>query len=233
MPEPRATVVIGGTSGLGREVARHYAAEGDVVVISGRDEQRAQSIAMEIGDNVRGIGVDLSRPEELAARLSSVDRVDQLVIAAIERDHNNVRDFDVARATRLVILKLVGYAEVVHTLLPRMGPDTSIVMFGGGAFSQPYPGSTTVSTVNGGVIGLVRTLAVEIAPIRVNAIHPGIVWDSPQWIDKPEVHERVRSLTPGRRIAGVADIIDAVAFLLRNPSVNGVDLPADVGRQLL
>ena len=82
-------------------------------------------------------------------------------------------------------LKLVGFAEVVHVLLDRLAPDSSIVLFGGQAKDRPYPGSTTVSTVNGGIAGLARTLAWELAPIRVNAIHPGITGDSPYWHGKP------------------------------------------------
>jgi NAD(P)-dependent dehydrogenase (short-subunit alcohol dehydrogenase family) len=229
MPEPRTIVVIGGTAGLGRELARHFAGQGHRIVLSGRDAQRAESVAKEIGDDVRGIGVDLARPGEIAGRLAAVDRVDRLVLAAIERDQNDIRDYDFARANRLVTLKLVGYTEVVHTLLTRMAADASIVVFGGLAKDRPYPGSTTVSTVNGGIVGLVHTLAVELAPIRVNGLHPGLVLDSPQWTGKPEVHERVRSRTPGREAAAMADVVDAVDFLLRNHGVSGVNLPVDCG----
>jgi NAD(P)-dependent dehydrogenase (short-subunit alcohol dehydrogenase family) len=58
--------------------------------------------------------------------------------------------------------------------------------------------------VNAGVTGLVHTLAVQLAPVRVNGPHPGIVGDSPQWIDNAEVHERVRSRTPGGRMVAMA-----------------------------
>ena len=112
--------------------------------------------------------------------------MDRLVVAAIERDQNSIADYDVDRATRLAVLKLVGYTEVVHALLPRMNDDSSVVLFGGRAKDRPYPGSITVSTVNGGVVGLVNALALEMAPIRVNALHPGIVGDSPFWSGKPE-----------------------------------------------
>ena len=91
----------------------------------------------------------------------------------------------------------------------------------------PTPGSTTVSTINGGVVGLVNTLATELPPIRINAVHPGIVGDSPFWADKPLDH--ITSRTPGGRLATMADVADAVEFLLRNPAVNGVNLPVDGG----
>ena len=81
--------------------------------------------------------------------------------------------------------KLVGYTETIHVLCPRFTPDASIVLFGGLAKERPYPGSTTVTTVNGGVNNMIKTLAVELAPVRVNAVHPGIVGDSPAWSGKP------------------------------------------------
>jgi NAD(P)-dependent dehydrogenase (short-subunit alcohol dehydrogenase family) len=232
MAEARTLVVIGGTSGLGLEIARHYAGEGDRVIISGRDAQRAESVAKEIGaaaGMVTGIGLDLAEPADLADRLSGADRIDHLVLAAIERDENTVADYDIVRATRLVTLKLVGYTEVVRVAVPRMPADSSIVLFGGLAKERPYPGSTTVTTVNGGIDSLVRTLAVQLAPIRVNALHPGIVGDSPQWSDKPAALDRVRSRTPGGRTITMADVVDATAFLLRNRSVNGINLHVDGG----
>lgn len=229
-----AVVVIGGTSGLGREVARHYAGQGRDVVISGRDAQRARAIATEIGGRTVGIGLELADPESIGTRLRSVGPVGHLVVAAIERDENTAREYDVKRAIRLATLKLVGYTEVVHCLLDRMGEDSSVVLFGGLAKDRPYAGSTTVTTVNGGISTMIHTLAVELAPIRVNAIHPAIVGDSPYWSAKPEkVLEGFRSRTPLGRLVSMSDIVGAVAFLLENPSVTGVNLPVDGGWLLM
>jgi len=226
----RHAIIVGGTSGIGRCVAEHLAARGESVVITGREAERASAIAAEIGGGVRGLSLDLGRPEEIASALADVEHVDELVIAAIERDDNTVRDYDLARATRLATLKLVGYTEVVHTLVPRLANDASIVLFGGLAKDRPYPGSTTVTTVNGAVSSMVRTLALELAPVRVNAIHPGIVGDSPAWSDKPaEVLDALVSRTPCGRLASMEDIAHAVLFLLDNKSVNGVNLDLDGG----
>jgi NAD(P)-dependent dehydrogenase (short-subunit alcohol dehydrogenase family) len=88
----------------------------------------------------------------------------------------------------------------------------------------------TVATVNGGVVGMVTALAVELKPIRVNAIHPGIVGDSPFWRDRPaEVLEGFRSRTPTGRLATMRDVVSAVEFLLENESVNGQHLAVDGG----
>jgi len=234
MPDQSSAVIIGGTSGLGRQVAQVLAARGDNVVITGRDKAKTQAVAAQIGGQTLGLALDLAVPNEIAGRLAEIKSVKSLVIAAIERDDNSVRKFDITRATRLMTLKLVGYAEVIHVLLPRFAPNASIVLFGGQAKERPYPGSTTVSTVNGGIATMVHTLAAELGPIRVNAIHPGIVGDSPAWSGKPpEVLERVRVRTPTGRLATMADIADAVIFLLENQAVNGVNLNVDGGWLLL
>ncbi len=229
-----SVVVVGGTAGLGREVARAFVERGREVVITGRDPARAQAVAEEMGGRTRGLGFDLARPAEIAGALADVGAVDHLVLAAIERDDNRVREYDVDQALRLVTLKLVGYTEVVHVLAPRLSADASIVVFGGQARARPYPGSTTVTTVNGAVSTLVRTLAVELAPVRVNAIHPGIVGDSPAWRDKPAaLLEGIRARTPTGRLVTMQDVVSAVLFLLENPSVNGVNLAVDGGWLLL
>lgn len=225
-----AVVVVGGTSGIGREIAKQYADGAREVIITGRDADRAKGVAADIGAKAHGIALDLTSPEQIADALADVGTVDGLVLAAIDRDQNSVGEYDIAQALRLVTLKLVGYTEVVHALRSRIPDDGSIVLFGGQARVRPYPGSTTVSTINAGVTGMVRTLSVELAPIRVNSIHPGIVGDSPYWRARPpEVLEGIRASTLTGRLATMADVVGAVTFLLDNPSVNGIELVVDGG----
>jgi NAD(P)-dependent dehydrogenase (short-subunit alcohol dehydrogenase family) len=223
-------VIVGGTQGLGRELAQSYADGGREVIVTGRNQARAETAAAEIGGRSRGIGFDLSEPHAIAERLIEVGDVDYLVLAAIERDANTVREYDVAAALRLVTLKLVGYTEVIHALEPRLGDGSAILIFGGLARDRPYPGSTTVTTVNGAVTSLVRTLVIELAPTRVNALHPAIVGDSPQWRDMPP--ERLQALvdrTPIGRLVTMAEIVSASRFLLENEAVNGINLVVDGG----
>ncbi|SEO71494.1 SDR family NAD(P)-dependent oxidoreductase [Actinacidiphila rubida] len=219
-------VVVGGTTGLGREVARFHAERGDTVVITGRDAERTDLAAKEIGA-ARGLALDLTRPKEIASALADVGRVDGLVLGAITRDHNTLASYDIDGALQLMTLKLVGYTATVHALHDRLHDDSSVVVFGGQAKERAYPGSISVSTVNAAVTGLVRALATELAPVRVNALHPGIVGDSPFWADKPL--DAVTERTPTGRLASMADVVDAVDFLLRNRGINGVDLAVDGG----
>jgi NAD(P)-dependent dehydrogenase (short-subunit alcohol dehydrogenase family) len=199
------------------------------VILTGRDASRVEAAVAELGGSTRGLSFDLSEPTSIAAAFGDPGPVQHLVLAAIDRDANSVAEYDIARAIRLVTMKLVGYTEVVHALLDRLTPDASVVLFGGMAKERPYPGSTTVTTVNGGVVGLTRTLVEELKPRRVNSIHPGIVGDSPFWAEKPAAIENYTNMTPTGRLATMSDIVGAVSFLLENPAVNGVELIVDGG----
>jgi NAD(P)-dependent dehydrogenase (short-subunit alcohol dehydrogenase family) len=222
-------LIVGGTHGIGLEVARRYAGEAWSVIVAGRDGSHAKSMAAEIGGDTRGIALDLSEPEEVAGALADLDTVDHIVLSAIIRDTNKIADYDNAAARYLAIMKIVGYTAVVSALRDRLAQDGSVVLFGGRAKDRPYPGSTTVSAVNGGISGMVRTLALQLAPRRVNAIHPGIVADSPYWSEKDDYIAKIREATPTGRNVAIADIIDGVDFLIRNRSANGIDLYIDGG----
>jgi NAD(P)-dependent dehydrogenase (short-subunit alcohol dehydrogenase family) len=225
--EGRISVVIGGTQGIGKEIVKSLAAKGSTVYLTGRTPESATRAAQEIGMGTIGLAVDLSEPDTIAEALASIPAVDDLVIPAIERDANTIADYNVARAIRLVTLKLVGYTEAIHALLGRFRPHASVVLFGGLALERPYPGSTTVSTVNGGVMGIVNSLATELAPVRINAIHPGIIGDSPFWENKDNSH--IINRTPLGRLVTMQEIVHSVEFLLDNSGVNGVNLAMDGG----
>jgi NAD(P)-dependent dehydrogenase (short-subunit alcohol dehydrogenase family) len=230
--DENSVVVVGGTQGLGRDLARHYAEAGRRVVVTGREMHRATEAAAELDGSVEGAAFDLSEPATIAAGLADLGTIDRLALAALDRDLNSVAEYDTVKAIRLVTLKLVGYTEVIHALLPRLTPDASIVIYGGLAKLRPYPGSTTITTINAGVDGLVRTLAAELPPIRVNALHPGIVADSPFWAPKTEALEATRAKTPTGRLVEMRDVTAAAVFLLENPSMHGTEVRIDGGWSL-
>ena len=235
--EGHRIVILGGTSGVGLLLARRYAQRGADVVITGRDLKRAQDIANDIDGtgSVTGAAVDLADPVTIEAGLGGIQGpIDHVVLTAIERDResikNSVREFSVERARRLVTLKVIGYSEAVHRLVERLSPEASIVLFGGISMTRPDPGSTAISAVNGAVTALARSMAYELAPVRVNALHPGLIFDSPAtavkdkgWVDS------MLARTPTGRFAVLADIVHATTFLLENPSVNGQALEVDGG----
>lgn len=179
MDEKGTVVIVGGSASIGKRLAQYYADQGCKVVVTSRDAGRAKAAARDIGGDCVGLALDISKPFEIAAALADVNDVEHLALVAVLRDENTVRDYNIAGALNLVTLKLVGYTEVVHVLAPRMREDGSIVLFGGLAKDRPYPGSTTVTTVNGGVMTMIlyachrtRPRARERDPPRIRGRQP-------------------------------------------------------------
>src|SRR5215207_9225732 len=138
MSQAGAVVVVGGTRAIGLEIVRHYVNAGREVVLTGRDPDNIAAAVADVGGGARGVAFDLSKPETIAPALADIGPVRHLVLAANDRAANNVAEYDIGRAIRLVTLKLVGFTEVVHALLPRLVDDASILLFGGMAKERPY-----------------------------------------------------------------------------------------------
>ena len=233
MDKPGTVVVVGGTCELGKHLAQHYVEKGHPVVVTSRDAGRAQETASELGGNCMGLALDLAHPHGIASALEGVEDVQHLALVALHRDDNKVREYKIDEALKLVTLKLVGYTECIHVLSAKMRDDASILIFGGLAAQQPYPGSTTITTVNGGVSTLINSLALELSPVRVNAIHPGQVGDTPAWLSKPkEVIDNLIARTALGRLVTIEDVTHAAVFLLENRGVTGVNLRVDGGRMM-
>jgi NAD(P)-dependent dehydrogenase (short-subunit alcohol dehydrogenase family) len=235
-------VVIGGTSGIGLSLARAAHALGCKLTIGGRGAKRVSEIATSIGPGVTGLHVELDDPASIRA-LTDGPVIDHLVLVPIDQLATSVKNFDVSAANKAVHVKLTGYIELVHTVLPRLKPSSSIVLFSGLAKARPYPNATMISVVNAGIIGMMRTMAVELAPIRVNAVSPSLVPDSPKWeaarkgtgayAGAGPFIDGLAKQAPSRRLPTVNDVIHGVFFLLDNPGMNGHDLEIDSGLQLV
>ncbi|WP_158814724.1 SDR family oxidoreductase [Methylocapsa sp. S129] len=231
-------VVVGGTSGIGLSVARAAHALGCQVTIAGRGAQRAADIAGSIGPGATGLHIDLEDTASIRAALADGPAIDHLVLTPIRRLATSVKDFNIVEANRLAHIKLTGYVAAVSAALPRLKPTSSIVLFAGLSKANPYVGSTMISIVNGGIVGMTKTMAVELSPIRVNCLSPGLVPDSPTWERAIQqgataIVDAMAARTPARRLASSADIVHAVFFLLDNRAVNGIDLEIDGGIQLV
>jgi NAD(P)-dependent dehydrogenase (short-subunit alcohol dehydrogenase family) len=227
-------VVVGGTSGLGLSIAQAADALGAKVTIAGRGRERAAEIARSIGPRATGLHIDLEDSSSIEQAFAGGDPIDHLVLTPVFGGALSIKDFKAEEAARAARIKIVAFAEIVSKALPRLKPSSSIVLFGGAAKARPYPGSTMVTIVNSGMIGMARTLAIELAPIRVNGISPGLVEDSPRWRKRiqegagPAV-EAARARTPTRRLPTTEDIVHGVFFLMDNQAANGIDLELDGG----
>ncbi len=229
-------VVVGGTSGLGLPLARAAHALGSKLTIAGRGAERAAATAKSIGPDVTGLHIDLEDQASIRTALAEGPRIDHLVLVPIDPLATNIKSFDLAAANKALHVKLTGYLEVVHTVLPRLKPTSAIVLFGGLAKAKPYMDSTMITVANAGIVGVMNTLAVELAPIRVNSVSPGVVADSEKWRAAEGMKSYIDALAaraPARRCATVDDVNHAVFFLLDNRAVTGHDLQVDGGDRLV
>jgi len=230
--------IVGGTSGLGYSIAQAADALGAKVTIAGRGRERAAELARSISPRASGLHIDLEDSSSIDQAFAKGEAIDHLVLTPIYGGNQSIKDFNVAEASRAARIKIVAFAEIVSKALSRLKPTSSIVLFGGLAKANPYPGSTMVSIVNGGIVGMARTLAIELAPIRVNGISPGLVEDSPRWQKRIKegagaAVEAMRSRSPSRRLATTEDIVHGAFFLMDNRAANGIDLELDGGIQMV
>ena len=202
-------------------------------MLTGRDAERAQTIAADVGGDVRGIALDLSEPDTIAGALADVGELDHVVIAAIERDANTAKDYDIMTATRLVTLKLIGYTEVVHTLLPRLSTthrSCCSVDSRATARTQARPPCRRSTAASAGWCTRWRPSSGRSGSTRCTRASSATV---PFWSGKEAAIDAVKARTPLGRNVAMADIVDGVDFLLRNRSVNGIELAIDGGWLLL
>ena len=221
----RHIIVVGGTRGLGLELARAAVARGDRVTVAGRDEAHAKEQARLLGSAASGASCDLTDWPTLARLFSSVESIDHLVLAALDRDHNDIADFRPDDSARTSLMKNVGYAAAVHHALRKFTSDASVLLFSGLSMWRPMPGSTTISMANAGIIGLMNSLTVQIAPVRVNTITPGLVTGT-NAVDeadpvRAEAYERQRRKTPGGRLPHREDIVHAAFGSWTTPGSTG------------
>lgn len=223
-------LVIGATSGIGEELARYLASRGERVTVTSRDAGRATKAAQALGSGHRGIALDLAKPAGIAAQLADIDTVHHLALVASERDRNSLADYDIAAASGALTAKLIGYTAVISALLPRFAENAAIVVLGGCARKASYPGSTSTGLQNGAVSAMVRTYARDLAPVRINGLHPGGVIDSPAWVGAPDTFvEAIRARTSSGRLVRMRDVAHAAGFLFDNRGVNGTNLDVDGG----
>ena len=168
-------VVIGGTSGIGLPLARAAQALGCKLTITGRGADRVAEIAKSIGSGATGYHLDLEDTGSIRAALTDGPAIDHLLLMPLYSLATTVKDFKATEANRPLHVKLAGYVETISTVLPRLKPTSSIVLFSGLAKVRPYPSSTMISVVNAGIIGMMNTMVVELAAIRVNSVSPGLV----------------------------------------------------------
>lgn len=221
-------VIMGGTSGIGLAVAEKLAAEGADVIVTGRDPER---LAAAKGHGVGVEQVDGTVEEEVSAFFERIGTVEHLVLASSPGavGLGPLRDTAFPNIRAAFDGKLFAYLFAVQ----RAAVTGSITMISAASARSAYPGTVTLAAVNGAIERLVSPLAAELAPVRVNAVSPGVI-DTPWWSFLPDEQRQaqfaqIASAVPLNRVGNPAEVADAVSYLIGASFVTGTILPVDGG----
>jgi NAD(P)-dependent dehydrogenase (short-subunit alcohol dehydrogenase family) len=235
----KRVVIIGGSSGIGLETARLALAEGAFVTIAGRSEERLRRASESIapaGERLRAVVADLSDESSVRSLFAGESRVDHVFVPAgeLRPGGGDLMKADVDAMRSILEVRVLGVAHVVRQARPKM-EGGSITLMSGLYSTRPAPGVGMAVAALGAVEGLTRALALDLAPIRVNAVAPGVI-DTPLWdsfgAQREAIYARGATLPVGR-IGRPEEVAAAVIFLMSNGFVTGVVLPIDGGGRLV
>jgi len=235
--EGKKTVVIGASSGMGLATAKAIAECGAKVFLVGRSLASLNRAAEAVGYDAQAIPADIADEDAIAALFEEVGTFDHLVITAADLAYAPIQDFDSADAHKIVNSKILGAFYVAKHAASRLNKDGSITFFAGVAAWKPSPGASMVAAANGAIAAFAQTLALELAPVRVNVVSPGVV-ETPSWNGMPEAERQafftdLAQKLPTRRIGQPEDLADAVLFLMKNSYTTGTVLHVDGGHRLI
>lgn len=226
-------VVIGGTSGIGLATAELFSRSGAPTVVVGRDREKLEQAVRQLGPGARGEVADAADRASLDGLFAKIAPIGHLVIAASggagAGPFATVAADDVRRGFEA---KFWVHFNTAQAALPYLTKDGSITFVSAASGRFANPGTAGLGAINGAIDRLVATLARELAPLRVNAVSPGVI-DTPWWADKPAgLFERESRKAPLARAGKADEVADAIAFLVRNRFVTGVVLDVDGGLHL-
>ncbi|GAA3438665.1 SDR family oxidoreductase [Kutzneria kofuensis] len=214
----KKVLIVGGSSGIAAQLKSDLVAAGADVTLVGRRTSPA---------------LDLTDEDSIRRLASELGEVDHIVSLAAAHANGPVTELDRDAVHTALDAKIVGPILLAKHFASRIRPGGSILLFSGVAGWQPSPGLAVMATGNAAVATLAEALAVELAPVRVNALSPGIidsgVWDGP---GKEALFEDVASKNPARRVGQPSDVSAAALLALTNPFVTGTTLHIDGGARL-
>jgi NAD(P)-dependent dehydrogenase (short-subunit alcohol dehydrogenase family) len=230
-------LIVGGTSGIGLATARRLHNLGATVHVAGRSKERLDAVTV-TDPGITGHRADGSNRDEIAAVVEAIGRIDWLIIALSGNEGAGpVADLDLDMLRRAFDAKFWGHITTIRAALPRLAPTGSITLLGAVSARAGMPGTAGLAAINGAVEALVKPLATELAPIRVNGVSPGLV-DTPWWSGMPDdarqaFFAQAAQALPTRRIATADDVAEVVVLAATNANLTGTVIETDGGARLV
>ena len=229
----QTVVVIGGSRGIGLETARQARAAGAEVIVTGRDPERLRAAADELG--AQSAAFDTTDQEALAKFLADLPEVDHILVAAGAPYYAPLQEMDFAAARKLVDEHLWVPLQIARE--SRVRPGGSLIFISGTGARRPAVGLSVMSPLATGAPALAKSLALEIAPTRVNLIAPGFV-DTPLSAellgnDIETRRQELRDTLPIRRVVGPEDVASLALHLMTNTALTGATFDIDGGQSLV
>jgi NAD(P)-dependent dehydrogenase (short-subunit alcohol dehydrogenase family) len=231
-------VIIGASAGIGEAAATDFAAKGAEVTITGRSKERLDQAAQRIGHPVHVAELDATSREALDAFFAATGTIDHLVLCASPGavGAGPIATLDEAALRQAFDGKFFAHVKAIQAALPHLRQDGSVTLVTAASARAAFPGTAGLAAVNGALETIVAPLAVELAPLRVNAVSPGVI-DTHWWGAMPEDQRRAyfesaAAITPTRRVGKPEDVAEAIAYLAGAGFVTGTVLECTGGSNL-
>ena len=236
--DSKRVVIVGGSSGIGLAVAEQAALEGAEVVIVSSSAERVQQATKSIGGKARGEAVDVSDEKAVKSFFTKLGPFDHLVFTAGDSLHlHELADTDLKQARHAFELRYWSALAAVKYGSPQIRKGGSVVLTTGIAGQRPQSGWIIAASVCGTIEALTRALAIELAPIRVNAVSPGVVrtnlWQSMSSAEREQLFESVGKSLPVGRVGEAHDVAQAYLFLMKEGFATGQTVVVDGGTVLV
>ena len=229
----KRVLIAGGSSGMGMAVATRAAALGATVHVVGRSLARLAEARTAIGNDVVTHHADISVESDVVTLAERIRQVDHIVTTAAELTFKHFTEISDAEIKTTFGAKFWGAVYLVRHFASRIASDGSVTFFGGSAAYKATAGASIVAAVNAALDGFARTLAFELAPVRVNVVSPGTVetpaWDIMPEKERAEVLKSIGAGLPVGRVGRPEELADAAIFLMTNGYATGTVLQIDGG----